>query len=105
MSKSCSMEKCTRASGWLCDCCQQSFCLQHLNEHNDLLTSQLNSLADEINALEDRLKTLNIHNTIDDSHEKLEQWRHDCHKKIDCLFEQKCQDFNQLVHEKIDQPR
>ncbi|CAF2455618.1 unnamed protein product [Rotaria sp. Silwood2] len=105
MSQSCSIEKCIRKSRGLCDCCQQNLCLQHLNEHNASLISQLNPLTDETNALGDRLKTLNIQKTIGNSRQKLEQWRQDCYKKIDCLFEQKCQELDQLINDKIDQQR
>ncbi|CAF4645647.1 unnamed protein product [Rotaria sp. Silwood1] len=105
MSQLCFIKKCTRTSRGLCDCCQQSLCLQHLNEHNALLISQLNPLTDEVNALEDRLKILNIQKSIGNSREKLEQWREDCHKKIDCLFERKCQELDELVNQKIDQQR
>ncbi|CAF4005169.1 unnamed protein product [Rotaria sp. Silwood2] len=105
MSQSCSIKKCTRASRWLCDCCQQNLCLQHLNEHNASLISQLNPLTDEINALEYRLKTLDIQKPIVHSRQKLEEWRDDCHQKIDSFFEQKCQELDQLVNEKVDQQR
>ncbi|CAF1102260.1 unnamed protein product [Rotaria sordida] len=99
MSQSCSIEKCSRTSRWLCDCCEQYLCLQHLNEHNVSLISQLNPLTDEINALGDRLETLSIHDAIANCRQKLEDWREDCHQKIDCLFEQKCQELDQLVNE------
>ncbi|CAF0961940.1 unnamed protein product [Rotaria sordida] len=105
MSQSCSINKCIRISRGLCDCCQQNLCLQHLIEHNASLVSQLNPLTDEVNALGDRLKTLNIQKTIGDSREKLEQWREDCHNKIDCFFEEKCQELDQLVNEKVGQQR
>ncbi|CAF4899194.1 unnamed protein product [Rotaria sp. Silwood1] len=105
MSQSCSINKCIRSSRGLCDCCQQNLCLQHLNEHNALLISQLNPLTDEINAFEDRLNTLNIQKIIDHSREKLEQWREDCHKKIDYFFEKKCQELDQLVNENVGQQR
>ncbi|CAF3913297.1 unnamed protein product [Rotaria sordida] len=105
MSQSCSIEKCTRTSRGLCDCCQQNLCLQHLNEHNALLISQLDPLTDEINVLGYCLETLNIQKTIDNSREKLEQWRQECYKKIDCFFEQKCQELDQLVNEIVDQQR
>ncbi|CAF0949076.1 unnamed protein product [Rotaria sp. Silwood1] len=103
MSQTCSIEKCFRTSRGLCDCCQQHLCLQHLNEHNASLISQLNPLTDEINTLEDRLKTLNIQKIIDNSRQKLKQWRQDCHRRIDSYFEQKCQELDQLVKERVAQ--
>ncbi|CAF4327922.1 unnamed protein product, partial [Rotaria sp. Silwood2] len=105
MPPTCSTKKCTRISRWLCDCCQQNLCLRHLNEHNALLISQLYPLTDEINVLGNCLNTLDIQKIIDNNREKLEQWRQDCYKAIDCLFEQKCQELHQLVNEKIGQQR
>jgi polyhydroxyalkanoate synthesis regulator phasin len=101
MSQLCAATKCNRTSRAPCDCCQQSLCLQHLSEHKDLLISQLNPLADEINALGDRLKSLNIEKITSSGHKKLEQWRNDCYQKIDHLFQQKSKELDQLVDEKV----
>ncbi|CAF1107102.1 unnamed protein product [Rotaria sp. Silwood1] len=105
MPQSCSIEKCTRISRWLCDCCQQNLCLQHLNEHNAALISQLNPLNEKLNSIEDCLDTLIIQNIIGNSREKLEQWRQDCYKRIDHFFEQKCQELDQLINETVGQQR
>ena len=75
MSQLCGVNKCSRTSRGLCDCCTQNLCLQHLNEHNTSLISQLNPLTDEINALGDRLNTITIQKTVDGYHRKLEEWR------------------------------
>jgi hypothetical protein len=101
MSQPCAAQKCSRASRGLCDCCTQHLCIQHLTEHNAALISQLNPLADEINALGDRLKSFNIHIATSDCGRKLEQWRKHCHEKIDTFFKQKQQQLNQLADEKI----
>jgi hypothetical protein len=53
MSQLCAIPKCERTVRGLCDCCKQKLCLQHLNEHNTLLISELNPLIDEINAVGD----------------------------------------------------
>ena len=89
MSQSCAANKCSRTSRWLCDCCNQSLCLQHLNEHNALLVTKLNPLTDEINELGDRLKSFNIEQALVSCRRKLEKWRDDCHQKIERLFERK----------------
>jgi hypothetical protein len=101
MSQSCAVNKCNRTSRGLCDCCTQHLCLQHLSEHNASLVSQLNPLTDEINALGDRLKSLNIQKVVGNGRQKLEEWRMDCHQKIDFLFEQKCQELDRLIDEKV----
>jgi hypothetical protein len=95
------MTKCNRTSRGLCDCCQQHLCLQHLSEHNASLLSQLNPLTDEINALGDRLKSLDIEKAISSCLRQLEQWRDDCHQKIDRLFQQKSKELDQLIYKKI----
>ena len=41
----------------------------------------------------------------DDYRQILEQWRNDCHKKIDNFIEQKYQDINQRVTEKVKKQR
>jgi hypothetical protein len=94
------MTKCNRTSRGLCDCCQQHLCLQHLSEHNALLVSQLNPLTDELNALGDRLKSLNIENAVSSCRRELERWRDDCHQKIDRLFQQKSKELDQLIDQK-----
>jgi polyhydroxyalkanoate synthesis regulator phasin len=105
MSEPCAVSACNRASCALCHCCQQNVCIVHLNEHNDVFTTQLKPLADLVNTLDNRLKTINIQKTIGDYRQKLEQWRVDSQKRIDHFFEQKCQDLDRLVAEKIDQQR
>jgi hypothetical protein len=105
MSQPCAITKCNRASRGLCDCCKQNLCLQHLTEHNASLVAQLNPLTDEINALGDRLRTLNIQKIAGHCRQKLEQWRLDCHQKIDSFFEQKCEELDRLVHKKVGKKR
>ncbi|CAF3533141.1 unnamed protein product [Rotaria socialis] len=76
-----------------------------MNEHNVSLISQVNPLIDEINSLENRFKILNIKKTMGDNRQQLEKWRDKCHEKIDCFFEEKCQEHNRLVNQKVDEQR
>ena len=105
MSKLCAAPKCDRTLRAPCDCCGQNLCLQHLHEHNTILVSKLNPLTDEINVLGDRLNRLNIQQTLGECREKLEQWRLDCYRKIDRLFEQKCQELDQIIINKTEKQR
>ncbi|CAF0954965.1 unnamed protein product [Adineta steineri] len=89
----------------LCHCCNQNLCRDHFVQHDDLLNSQLNPLTDEVNTLSDRLAAINPNNIINDSHEKLNQWRIDCHKIIDHFYEQKCQELDQYIISKLDKLR
>jgi hypothetical protein len=74
-------------------------------EHDLSINSQLNPLSDEINALGERLKSINLENSIGDSHQKLEKWRDDCHKTIDYFFEQKCRELDQCIAKKMEKQR
>jgi hypothetical protein len=102
MSQPCAIVTCKRVSRALCHCCQQNLCITHLNEHNDLLNSQLNPLTDEINVLSERLKTLNTKDILVSCHQKLEKWREDCRKNIDHFVEKKYQELDRLIAEKLD---
>jgi len=68
-----------------------------LQEHHDILYSKLNPLGDELNVLSERLQTMDIQKKVSGCHQKLEQWRLDCHRKIEHLFEQKSQELDQLL--------
>jgi len=105
MSQICALDKCSRISRGICDCCEQQLCLQHLNEHNASLINQLNPLTDEFNALSDRLNTLNIEKITGESRRKLEQWRDRSHQQIDRLFEQKCEEIERITSEKVQKQR
>ena len=71
MSQPCAIATCKRVSRTLCYGCNQNFCREHMVEHDLSLNSQLNPLSDEINALGERLKSINLENSIGDSHQKL----------------------------------
>jgi hypothetical protein len=101
MFQPCTVTSCKRLSSAVCHCCLQNICIIHLNEHHDALNLKLNPLVDEINALEEQLQTMNMQKKVDYCRQKLEQWRVDCHQKIDHLFEQKCQELNELAAVKI----
>jgi hypothetical protein len=105
MSQLCAAPKCERTSRVLCDCCKKNLCLQHLNEHNALLVSQLNPLTDELNALGNRLQSFNICEAVSFARQELEQWRKDCHEKIDDFFEQKCQEIDCLATSELNEQR
>ncbi|CAF3241197.1 unnamed protein product, partial [Rotaria sp. Silwood2] len=105
MAQPCVIATCKHASQTLCYGCNQHFCREHMIEHDLSLNSQLNPLSDEINALGERLKSINLENAIENSHKKLEQWRIDCHKTIDYFFEQKCHELDRCIRKKMEKKR
>jgi hypothetical protein len=101
MFQPCTVTSCKQLSCAICHCCLQNICIVHLNEHHQALNSKLDPLVDEINALKERLQTMNMQKKVDYCRRKLEQWRMDCYQKIDHLFEQKCQELDELASVKI----
>ncbi len=101
MSELCKISKCTQRQFALCNCCQKPICKFHINEHCELLVSQLRPLLDTVNELDNELKSFDRHKTNIESREKLEQWRIECHQKIDRLFEKQCQELDQCIIKKI----
>jgi hypothetical protein len=101
MSGLCKSPKCTRSQSALCKCCQKPLCQFHIDEHYKLLISELQPLVNDINVIDNELKSFDIHKTNVESREKLEQWRIECYQKIDRLFEKKCQELDQCIIKKI----
>jgi hypothetical protein len=58
-----------------------------------------------MNVLSDRLTAINIDKIINDSRQKLNQWRIDCHKRIDRFYEEKSQELDRCVNESVDKQR
>ncbi|CAF2747907.1 unnamed protein product [Rotaria sp. Silwood2] len=105
MSQLCAIPTCKYKSSALCRCCNKNVCIDHMKEHNDLRKSELNSLNDETIILNDQFKTFDIDKLIKDSREILEKWKDDCHKIINCYYEQKCQELERFFNKKIDHYR
>lgn len=105
MSQVCDIDACSRAARALCHCCQQNVCIVHLNEHNDLLNSQLNPLIENVKILDEHLRTINIRQIVNNYREQLEEWRLDSHKKIDQFYEEKCQELDRMIIDKVDEQK
>ncbi|CAF4982715.1 unnamed protein product, partial [Rotaria magnacalcarata] len=105
MSLSCAIETCKCKSRALCHCCNTNLCADHLKVHIDLINSQMNPLADEINTLDNQLSLLNVDEVIDKCRQKLDKWRHECHATVDRFYEEKCQELQQRCIEKVGEKR
>ncbi|CAF1153120.1 unnamed protein product [Rotaria sordida] len=105
MSQLCAIPTCKYKSSTLCSCCNKNICIEHVKEHNDLRKSELKSLNDETITLNDQFKTFDIDKLIKDSCEILDKWKDDCHKIINCYYEQKFQELERFLTQKIDQYR
>src|ERR1700722_7247019 len=97
MAQPCAIPMCKRTSRALCHCCQNNLCRDHLIEHDDILNSQLNPLADEINVFSNRVIVLSLDEISHGSRQKFDKWRLDCHQMIDHYFEQKCHELIAII--------
>jgi len=63
----CKILRCTRPSFALCNCCEKQIRQVHINEHYELLISQLHPLVDEINGLGNELNIIDMYwsSTVD----------------------------------------
>ncbi|CAF0791086.1 unnamed protein product [Rotaria sordida] len=102
MPQPCVIDGCKYTSRVLCHCCNKNLCLEHLKWHDESIDSEINPLVDDINTLTDQLIKLNIEELTDNSREKLNQWRDDCHMMINKYYEKKCQELNQHYIQRID---
>jgi tRNA uridine 5-carbamoylmethylation protein Kti12 len=105
MSQVCTIPICKYKSSTLCYCCNKILCVDHLNEHNDLNKSGLNSLHNETITLAEQFIAVDIDKLIKSNREKLDQWKENCQKIIDSYYEQKCQELEQFCTLKISQQR
>jgi hypothetical protein len=64
-----------------------------------MVDSQSNSNDNMVNLYNSRLKELNINQIINDAHSKLTQWREECHKTIDELYQRKLEEFDNYINE------
>ena len=104
MSQPCAIPACKSKSFVVCYCCNRHVCADHIKEHN-LIRSELNVLKDEVISLNDQFKIFDTEKLIKDSREKLDKWKDDCYKIIECYYEQKCQELVQFCTQKSDQHR
>jgi len=105
MSQKCATDQCRRTSRALCKCCNQDLCLQHIWKHKDLIISQFNTLKKQIHEVDCRLKFVDIPKSAANFREQMKQWRTDSYTIIDRFYEQKCQELNQYIKEKVDDQR
>ncbi|CAF4016865.1 unnamed protein product [Rotaria sp. Silwood2] len=71
------------------------------NKDDDFLNKLLDPLIEHINTLDNRLMELDARQLFANIEEKLNKWRSDCHKTIDLFFKRKCQEFYQIIAEKV----
>lgn len=103
MSSKCAREQCTRSLHVLCYICGENFCREHFNEHDHSLNSLLNSFNDQAKDLDQRLEQLNNEELIENSYEKLDQWREQAHQIIDQFYQKKCRELQQRFQENFEE--
>jgi hypothetical protein len=103
MSEQCAITACEQLSFGECDCCHRSICKRHLSEHYNFLIDHWNPLMNEVNTLTENMKLFDVRHCTSESREKLEQWRIECHEKIERLFQEKSTELDQYLGKRIDE--
>ncbi|CAF3541963.1 unnamed protein product [Rotaria sordida] len=63
-----------------------------------MINSQLNSDDNMVNLFLKRLGEFNIDEITNNTHEKLSQWRDNCYKKVDEIYQQKMEELNVCIN-------
>lgn len=100
----CVITGCRRQANVLCYCCNENLCRNHYNEH-DFLNSKLTVLSDEIDTFDRQLLAIDLRKYIQNSNERLQQWRFDAYKTIDQYCEQKYREIEQHLMKVIGRKR
>ncbi|CAF0813322.1 unnamed protein product [Rotaria sordida] len=82
----------------------ENLCRNHFNEH-DYLNSKLNLLVNEIDTFDKQLLAVDLRKYIQNSSDKLQQWRFDSYKTIDQYCDQKYREIEQYMIKIINQKR
>lgn len=105
MSQMCIISACAEPSFTVCNCCERPMCKSHITEHYNFLTDHWNNIVNDIKVLDECIKSFDASQATIESREKLEQWRAECHEKIDQMFEKKSQELDQCVKLRVDQQK
>ena len=100
----CVITACKRPANVLCYCCKENLCRNHYNEH-DYLNSKLTLLVDEIDTFDRQLLAIDLRKYIQNSTDKIQQWRLDSYKFIDQYCDQKYHEIEQYLMKIINQKR
>ena len=103
MSQSCSIHECDQVAFAECNCCHQLICKYHLSEHYNRLNDEFNQLVSELNTFSEYVRSFDKKKLTLESREILDQWRFQCHQKIDEIYDEKVRRIDTIITEKIDE--
>ena len=95
--KRCQLNDCNRAAAALCYCCEKSICIHHFNEHSDALRTQVDSVADAVNVVVEKIQGMTMEQLTEIPFCKLNQWKCDMHQLIDQIFSTKHKEIEELI--------
>jgi hypothetical protein len=97
-SSKCSVTGCKRDFDTLCAHCQKNVCSKHYIEHVKLANDQLVPLADQLNSI---INSIQQQDPLHQAFQQLEQWREKSHQHIDKLCNEKKQQLQVEVQQRI----
>lgn len=103
-SLKCAIIGCGRTANVLCHCCQENLCRNHYSEH-DYLNAKLTMLSDEIDSFDRQLLGVDLKKYIQNTNDRLHQWRMDSYKAIDQYCDVKYREIEQSLMKVIAQKR
>jgi len=98
-SSKCSITGCKRDFDALCTHCQSNVCSKHYIEHVKLANDELVPLADQLNSI---ISSIKQHDPLHQAFQQLEKWRETSHRHIDKICNEKKQQLQAEVQQKVE---
>jgi hypothetical protein len=96
-ARMCQIASCKREAATLCYHCQQEVCHTHFNQHSSMIMTDVYSLADQINILNDDITALSIAQIRNSLFNQLQQWRDESINIIENIYIQKQVELNERI--------
>lgn len=97
-SSNCTIVDCTRKANNLCEHCSQWVCMKHYIEHVQLVNNELPELSKQLNTMMEKMEG---HDFTENAFEQIERWRKESYRRIDELCEQRKQEVEKEITDKI----
>ncbi|CAF3086898.1 unnamed protein product [Rotaria sp. Silwood2] len=101
----CATSDCKSFSNALCLHCNTFVCTKHYLEHVKLINDNVVHLSDQLNSIISSLNQFNITRLAEHATEQLEQWREECHRMIDKLYDEKKTSLETIIQLKLKEER
>ncbi|CAF1119362.1 unnamed protein product [Adineta ricciae] len=91
----CVIDTCQQTAGAVCMCCQETYCITHLNEHSNRFKAELTPLLSDLEKISVKISTEYLLIRAQ-SVSALKKWQKEAHEAIDVFHKRKRQEFEEF---------